>query len=73
MKHSAKNTPSRDEINEAVNRFLQQGGQIKHQSTVKQAFVAQMLEEHGLNNESKSETDQDLMQSLTGILGVEEF
>ena len=73
MKHSSKNTPSRDEINEAVNRFLQQGGQIEHQSTVKQGVVAQMLEEHGLNNESKSETDQDLMQSLTEILGVEEF
>ena len=72
MNRSTKNTPSREDINLAVSRFLEKGGQIEHQRTVKQGLVSQMLEEHGWNNDSSSESDEELMHNFTGILGVED-
>ncbi len=73
MKQSMKNTPSRDDINLAVSRFLEEGGQIERVGSVKPGYIAEMLDEHGLNNESNNQSDQELMQNLTGTLGVEEL
>ena len=68
-----KNTPSRDDINLAVSRFLEEGGQIEQLGSIKPGYVAEMLDEHGWNNESNNKSDQELMQNLTGTLGVEEL
>jgi len=73
MKQSVKNIPSRDEINTAISRFLEKGGQIERLGLVKPGYVTEMLDEHGWNNESTNQSDQELMQNLTGTLGVEEL
>ena len=73
MNHSTKNTPSREDINLAVSRFLEKGSQIEHRRIVNEGIVSQMLEEHGWNNDSSSESDEELMHNFTGILGVEDL
>ena len=73
MKQSMKNIPSRDDINTAVNRFLEKGGQIERLGSVKPGYVTEMLDEQGWNNESTNQSDQELMQNFTGTLGVEEL
>ncbi len=73
MKQSIKNIPSRDEINTAVSRFLKKGGQIERLGSVKPGYVTEMIDDHGWNNESTNQSDQELMQNLTKTLGVEEF
>ena len=50
MKQSIKNIPSRDDINTAVSRFLEIGGQIERLGSVKPGYVTEMLDEHGWNN-----------------------
>ena len=68
-----KYIPSRDDIKTAVRLFLDKGGQIERLGSVKPGYVTEMLDEHGWNNESTNQSDQELMQNLTGTLGVEEL
>ena len=68
-----KNIPSRDDINTSASRFLDEGGQIERLGSIKPGYVTEMLDEHGWNNESTDQSDQELMQNLTGTLGVEEL
>ena len=68
-----KNIPSRDDINTAVSCFLEKGGQIERLGSGKPGYVAEILDEHGWNNESTNQSNQELMQNLTGTLGVEEL
>ena len=67
-----KNIPSRDDINTAISRFLKKGGQIERLGSVTPGYVTEMLYENGWNNESTNKSDQELMQNITGTLGVEE-
>ncbi len=68
-----KNIPSRDDINTAVSSFLEKGGQIERLGSVRAGYGTEMLDEHGWNNESTNQSDKELMQNLTGTLGVEEL
>ena len=45
----------------------------KSNDWVKPGYVTEMLDEHGWNNKSTNQSDQELMQNLTGSLGVEEL
>ena len=56
-----------------VCRFLEKGDQIEHQGTFNQGLVSQKLEEHGWINDSRSESDQELIQNFTEILGVKDL
>ena len=68
-----KNISSRDDINIDVSCFLEKIGQIERLGSVKPRYVMEMPDEHGCNNESTYQSDQELMQNLTGTLGVEEL
>ena len=73
MKQSMKNIPSRNDINTAVGRFLEKGGEIERVVSVKPGEVREMLDEHLWNNESTNQSYQELMLNLTRNLGVEEL